>query len=193
MGTGHQCVDQLISCSVGSPHWQYHWACGLSCTSFTTTLYCTDTNTDWYMWPSKHKPPIHHILSKMRLLHHQRAHLLLIRMVLLFFQSDFPVQLWALEYTSLFQSHTALINVCKFWTSRTSSLVHHQTIAWKYAYKNLTLHSGSCTHLAVMHIRSSTCDRSSRIDYWTLNSHNINSCSKWVVLCWEDHILCRSL
>ena len=33
-----------------------------------------------------------HILSKLRLIHHQRTHILLIRMVLLFSQSDFPVQ-----------------------------------------------------------------------------------------------------
>jgi len=32
------------------------------------------------------------ILLKLRLIHLQRAHLLLITMVLLFFQSDFPVQ-----------------------------------------------------------------------------------------------------
>ena len=38
------------------------------------------------------KPTIRRILSKQRLIHRQRAHLLLIRMVILFFQSDFSVQ-----------------------------------------------------------------------------------------------------
>ena len=38
------------------------------------------------------KPTIRCILSKQRLIHCQRAHLLLIRMVILFFQSDFSVQ-----------------------------------------------------------------------------------------------------
>ena len=54
----------------------------------------------WLMWISVtgawanplDKPPIRCILSKLILIHRQRAHLLLIRMVLLFFQSDFPVQ-----------------------------------------------------------------------------------------------------
>ena len=42
------------------------------------------------------KPTIRHILSKLRLIHCQRAHLLLITMVLLIFQSDFPVQSYEL-------------------------------------------------------------------------------------------------
>ena len=46
------------------------------------------------MWPPQHKPPIHSILLKLRLIHHQRAHLLLIRMV--FFQSDFSMQSYGL-------------------------------------------------------------------------------------------------
>jgi len=36
------------------------------------------------------------ILSKLRLIHRQREHLLLITMVLLVFQSDFPVQSYEL-------------------------------------------------------------------------------------------------
>ena len=66
-------------------------------------------------------------------------------------------------------------NVRKFWTRRTSGSVRWWTIAWKYAYKNLTLQSGSPTRLVVMNVRSSARDRSSRLDYWTLNSRNINS------------------
>ena len=37
------------------------------------------------------KPTTRGILSKLRLIHRQREHLLLITMVLLIFQSDFPV------------------------------------------------------------------------------------------------------
>ena len=66
-------------------------------------------------------------------------------------------------------------NARKFWTHRTSGSVRCRTITWKYAYKNLTLHSGSLTCLVVMHFRSSTRNRSLCIDYWTLNSHNIYS------------------
>jgi len=57
-------------------------------------------------------------------------------------------------------------NACKFWTRRTSGSVRWQTIAWKYAYKNLMLQSGSPTRSVVMNVRSSARDRSSRIDYW---------------------------
>jgi len=42
------------------------------------------------------KPTTRGILSKLRLIHCQREHLLLITMVLLFFQSDFPVQSYEL-------------------------------------------------------------------------------------------------
>jgi len=49
-----------------------------------------------HMWPSTHKPPTCCILSKLRLIHHHGTHLLLIRMVLLFSQSDFPVQSYEL-------------------------------------------------------------------------------------------------
>ena len=58
------------------------------------------------------KPTTRSILSKLRLIHLQRAHILVITMVLLFFQSDFPVQSWAFEceqYTSWFRSHVVLI------------------------------------------------------------------------------------
>ena len=34
-------------------------------------------------------------------------------------------------------------NACKFWTRRTSGSVHWWTVAWRYAYKNLMLHSRS--------------------------------------------------
>ena len=66
-------------------------------------------------------------------------------------------------------------NARKFWTRWTSGSVHGRTIAWKYAYKNLTLHSRSPTHSVVTNIRSSARDWSLRIDYWTLNSRNVNS------------------
>jgi len=46
---------------------------------------------------------------------------------------------------------------------KTSGLVHEQTIAWKYAYKNLMLHSGSPTHSIVMNTRSGVHDQSSRM------------------------------
>jgi len=42
------------------------------------------------------KPTTREILSKLRLMYRQREHLLLITMVLLFFQSDFPVQSYEL-------------------------------------------------------------------------------------------------
>jgi len=42
------------------------------------------------------KPTTREILSKLALIHCQREHLLLITMVLLFFQSDFPVQSYEL-------------------------------------------------------------------------------------------------
>ena len=79
------------------------------------------------------------------------------------------------QCASWFQSHAVLISACKLWTHRTSGSVRHRTIAWKYAYKNLMLHSGSPTHSVVMHVRSSALDRSLRIEYWTLNSRNVNS------------------
>ena len=121
------------------------------------------------MWPSSHKPPTCHILSKLRLIHYQRTHLLLIGMVLLFSQLDFPVQ----SYEPLNVNNTQLdFDRTWYWTRRTSSSVRWWTIAWKYAYKNLMLQSGSPTRSVV---RSSTRDRHSRIDYWTLNSRNVNS------------------
>jgi len=42
------------------------------------------------------KPTTRRILLKLRLIHRQRAHLLLITMVLLFFQLDFPLQSYEL-------------------------------------------------------------------------------------------------
>ena len=153
-----------------------------------------------YMWPSPHKPPTCRILSKLRLIHHQRTHLLLIRMVLLFSQSDFPVQRYELlnvnntqlekksasgrgisakclfsRRSRLFvrervellielfwevreNKHLAIRNLIsiargtynarKFWTRKTSGSVSWRTITWKYAYKNLTLQSGSPTRYA---------------------------------------------
>ena len=104
-------------------------------------------------------------------------HLLLITIVLLFFSIGLScAKLWAFEceqYASWFRSPA--YNTRKFWTRRSSGSVRGRTIAWKYAYKNLTLHSGSPTHSVVTHVRSSTRDRSSRIDYWTLNSRNVNT------------------
>ena len=108
-------------------------------------------------------------VAKLRLIHHQRANLLLSRMVLLFFQSDCE------QWSKLISAACGTYNARKFWNRRTSGSVRRWTIAWKYAYKNLALHSGSPTHSVVLCIRSSTCDRSSRIDYWTLNSRNVNS------------------
>jgi len=46
--------------------------------------------------PAMEKPTIRGILSKLRFIHHQRVHLLLITMVLLYFQWDFPVQSYEL-------------------------------------------------------------------------------------------------
>ena len=66
-------------------------------------------------------------------------------------------------------------SACKFQACRTSGSVCRRTIAKKYAYNNLMLHSRSSMHSVVMHFRSSACNRSLRTDYWTLNSHNINS------------------
>ena len=82
---------------------------------------------------------------------------------------------WMRTIRKLISIARSTYNARKFWTRRTSGSVHRQTIAWKYVYKNLTLHSGSTTHPVVMHVRSSACDRSSHIDYWTLNSRNVNS------------------
>ena len=81
---------------------------------------------------------------------------------------------WMRTIHKLIQSHSVLIN-SEHVHCRTSGSVRHRTIAWKYAYKNLVLHSGSSTHSVAMQVRSSACDWSSRIDYWTLNSHNVNS------------------
>ena len=130
-----------------------------------------------HMWPAMELPPIR-LLSKLRLIHRQRAHLLLITMVLLFFQSDFCVQSYEFWMRTIRKSVSiarGTYSARKFWARRTSGLVRRQTIAWKYAHKNLALHSGSPTHSVVMHVRSSARDRSSRIDYWTMNSRNVNS------------------
>ena len=130
------------------------------------------------MWPSLDKPPIRLILSKLRLIHHQREHLLLITMVLYFFNRTFLCKVksfWMRTIRKLISIARGTYNARKFWMRRTSGSVRGLTIAWKYAYKNLTLHSGSPTHSVVMHVRSSGRDRSSRIDYWTLNSRNVNS------------------
>ena len=94
-----------------------------------------------------------------------------------FFQSDSPVQSYSLlnaNNTQVDFDRTRYL----FWTRRTSGWVRRRTIACaqeSYAHKNRALHSGSPTHSVVMHVRSSARDRSSRIDYWTLNSRNVNS------------------
>ena len=97
----------------------------------------------------------------------------------IFFQSNFPAQsyeLWMLTIRKLIsRSDAVLITRRKFWTRRTSGSVRCRTISWKYAYRNLTLHSGSLTRSVVMRFRSSARDWRSRIDYWTLNSRNVNS------------------
>ena len=108
-------------------------------------------------------------------------HLLLITMVLLFFFNRTflckVMSFWMRTIRKLISIARGTYNAHKFWTRscRTSGSVRGQTIAWKYAYKNFTLHSGSPTHLVVTHVRSSTHDWSSRIDYWTLNSRNVNT------------------
>ena len=128
------------------------------------------------MWPSPHKPPTCRILSKLRLIHHQRTHLLLITMVLLF--SHFRLscaKLWAFEceqYATWFRSHAVLI--MRVNPERVGLPVWYAD-EQKCAYKNLTLQSGSPTRSVVTSVRSSARDRSSRIDYWTLNSRNVNS------------------
>ena len=106
-------------------------------------------------------------------------HLLLITMVLSFFSIRLScAKLWAFEckqYASWFRLHVVLIMHVNSEHVGLSGSVRGRTIVWKYAYKNLMLHSGSPTHSVVMHVRSSTRDRSSRIDYWTLNSRNVSS------------------
>jgi len=82
---------------------------------------------------------------------------------------------WMRTIRKLISIARGTYNARKFWTRRTSGSVRGLTVAWKYAYKNLTLHSGSPTHSVVTRVRSSARDRSSRIDYWTLNSRNVNS------------------
>ena len=125
------------------------------------------------------KPTTRGILSKLRLIHCQREHLLLITMVLLFFFNRTflckVMSFWMRTICKLISIARGTYNACKFWTRRTSGSVCGRTITWKYAYKNLTLHGGSPTHSVVMHVRSSTRDRSLCIDYWTLNSRNVNS------------------
>jgi len=132
---------------------------------------------------------------KLRLIHHQRANLLLIRMVLLFFNRTFlrkVMSFWMRTIRKLISIAHGTYNACKFWTCRTSGSVCCRTIAWKYAYKNLTLHSGSPTHSVVMHVRSSARNWSSCTDYWTLNSCNVNSMFVAYIckpdLCWASHI-----
>ena len=67
------------------------------------------------------KPTTRSILSKLRLIHLQRAHLLLITMVLLFFQSDFPVQSYELLKANNTQVdfdrtwYNCTYNARKFW------------------------------------------------------------------------------
>ena len=82
---------------------------------------------------------------------------------------------WMRTIRKLISIARGTYNARKFWMRRTSGLIRGWTIAWKYAYKNLTLYSGSPTHSVVMHVRSSAHDRSLPIDYWTLNSRNVNS------------------
>ena len=82
---------------------------------------------------------------------------------------------WMRTIRKLISITRGTYNARKFWTRRTSGSVRHRTITWKYAYKILTLHSGSLTRSGVMNFGSSARDRSSRIDYWTLNSRNVNS------------------
>jgi len=82
---------------------------------------------------------------------------------------------WMWTICNLISIACGTYNVRKFWTRRTSGSVRWWTIACKYAYKNLMLQSRSPTHSVVMNARSSARDRSSRIDYWTLNSRNVNS------------------
>ena len=60
-------------------------------------------------------------------------------------------------------------NACKFWTRKTSGSVRELTISWKYAYKNLMLHSASPKHSVVTNALSSARNRSSHmtIELWT--------------------------
>ena len=88
---------------------------------------------------------------------------------------DKVMSFWMRTMCKLISIARGTSNVRKFWTRRTSGSEHRRTITWKYVYKNLTLHSGSLTRSVFMHFRSSARDRGSRIDYWTLNSRNVNS------------------
>jgi len=88
---------------------------------------------------------------------------------------------WMWTIRNLISFARGTYNARKFWTHRPCGSVRWRTIAWKYAHKNFVLQSGSPTRLVVMNARSSARDRSLRIDYWTLNSCNVNYvCGKWV-------------
>ena len=96
---------------------------------------------------------------------------------------------WMQTIRKLISIARGTYNACKFWMCRTSSSIHCQTKAWKYAYKNPTLDGGSPTHSVTMHIRSSPHDWSSRTGYWTLNSHNVNSTfavNGWIMQSWSQ-------
>ena len=54
-------------------------------------------------------------------------------------------------------------------------LFHSQSIAWKYVYNNLMLHTKSPMHSVVTHVRSNAHDHTSCMEHWTLNSRNVNS------------------
>ena len=95
------------------------------------------------------------------------------------------MSLWMWTIRNLISIARGTYNARKFWTHRTSGSVRRWTIAWKYAYKNLMLQSGSPTRSVVMNVWSSARDRSTRIEYWTLNSRNVNSmfaASGWFML-----------
>jgi len=130
-----------------------------------------------HVWPAQHKSDLCRNVTILRLIRHQRANLLLIRMVYFFNWTSLRkvMSFWMWTRRKLISIVRGTYNTRKFWTRRTSGSVRRQEITWKYAYKNLALHSGSPTHSVVMHVRSNARDRSSRIDYWTLNSHNVNS------------------
>ena len=81
-------------------------------------LLCTFCKRDWfgfYFWPSPHKPPTCRILSKPRLIHHQRTHLLLIRIVLLFLKRTFLCKVMSFECEQYATWNHPLAAFCRNW------------------------------------------------------------------------------
>ena len=124
------------------------------------------------LWPSLDKPPICRILSHWDL-YTIREHIYCrSEWYFYFFNRTFlckVMSFWIRTIRKLISIARDSYNACKFWTRRTSGSVRELTIAWKYVYKNLMLHSGSPKHSIVMNAISGARDRSScmTIELWT--------------------------